>query len=485
MAARGSAALSIQAVVSTLVGLGFYVVIARFLGPFGLGLFAATGIVAILGGTLGSLGLPAAAARFAAFLEVRSREIAFRRTLVLLTAAGAMVSWIVLDAFAPLVSNLLVRTDAYASLFRLGALLVAFTIPAQILDGWTQGRRAYARLAGARLVARVLSVGLGIALVFAGFGVAGAVWSLIANQLFLLAFFAPAFARGLLGHDLYPTRAIVVFSLPLMASGVAVFGANYVETLLIVALLATADLGVYSVALTIGTFLILLLVGPFTTTILPASSRVASRGGGQGGIFAVASRYVTLLVLPASVGVAVLSQLLVALVGGAAFKDAVLPAALIAAMTLPFAISAVLSTLLQAEGKTGRVFLLTVAPIAPAFAMGLVLVPAFGLVGAALVRNALYLIGLVVTWLLVRGSLRVGYDWNLLGRSAFASAAFGLPLYLLQSWNANLVLLPAYVLLGLVIYFVVLRITGTINGDDRQFALQLLPRRLAWIAHLI
>ncbi|MFQ5903287.1 MAG: oligosaccharide flippase family protein, partial [Candidatus Binatia bacterium] len=338
VAARGSATLSAQAVATTVLGFGFFVILVRLLGPFALGLYVAIGILTALGSALGGFGLPAAAVRFAAFLGFGGGEAAFRRTLLLLALCAAFITGIILYFLAPWTSAILAHSGAFTDLFRLAALLVTASILAGILDGWTRGQREFVRLAISRVVCRILSVGLGAYLLLTGWGVLGAIWSLITYHGLLIALLVPPFARGLLGREFYPLRGVVTFSLPLMASSAAVFGSGYAESLLIVAFLATPDLGVYNVALTVGTFLAIIMVGPLTTTVLPTSSRVAFLGRSQGGVFAVASRYVTLLVLPSSVGVVVLARQWVALVAGTDFAAATEPAALVGVMILPVAL---------------------------------------------------------------------------------------------------------------------------------------------------
>jgi len=203
------------------------------------------------------------------------------------------------------------------------------------------------------------------------------------------------------------------FAAPIAASNLAGFASGTAEGLLIVALLATPDLDAYNVALTVGTFLAVLLVRPLMATVLPASNRVASLGRDQGGVFAVADRYATLLVLPASVGIIVLARPLVLLVGG-------LGGPAYTATVLPVALSGVLSAQLQAEGKTGRVFLATALPTPVALGLGILLMPSLGLLGAALARVALYAIALLATWILARGNVPMRYDWGLLGRVCVA-----------------------------------------------------------------
>jgi glycosyltransferase involved in cell wall biosynthesis/O-antigen/teichoic acid export membrane protein len=164
----------------------FHVVVSRMLGPSDYGALAALlAVLLVMSVPFGVIQTAVAHKAAAARAAGRPQDVrplaltALKTTTVLAYVAGFVVAVV----GAPLLSIFL-RVDLGSAL--LLAPYVVASIPASVAQGVLQGERRFGALASVQLTAAVLRLGLGIAFVWAGLGVPGAVLATAASAVLVL-----------------------------------------------------------------------------------------------------------------------------------------------------------------------------------------------------------------------------------------------------------------------------------------------------------
>ena len=151
--------------------------------------------------------------------------------------------------------------------------------------------------------------------------------------------------------------------------------------------------GSYNTAVTISNVLNFVLITPLVTALLPeASYRIGNPSDISKGM-RLAIRFVTLLVLPASLLVScAFSPAAGAVSGGTRFQSGSEPLQIIAVFYIFFGVQFVIYSILQAKGKTVQVFIISAITAAVIFGLSVALVPSLGLIGASIANKFLPLL---------------------------------------------------------------------------------------------
>ena len=184
-----------------------------------------------------------------------------------------------------------------------------------------------------------------------------------------------------------------------------------------------------------------------------------------------------LSVLPASFMLAALSpQLLTLFSGGGNYVGVILPMELIAFFYVFTGIQSVSIYLLQAVGRTLQAMAAGVVGAVVDIGASVLLVPRFGLEGAALSKIATALIGTLVAIYYVRMYAKNLDRLKFYGKCIISSAvpfAASLALTLFVS-SRTLTLIP-YALLSAVLFLLCLRIMKVLSEEDKRYLSHLLP----------
>lgn len=169
-------------------------------------------------------------------------------------------------------------------------------------------------------------------------------------------------------------------------------------------------------------------------------------------------RYLTALAIPVSVVVTVLAPGLVAVLFGSAFSESVLPLRILAWSLAPTFMYLPLAHALNAAGREWQWVAVLAINTVVNLVLNLVLIPAYGAVGAAASTGVCELVGLILVSLLVRRISRLRYLSTLTPVLA-ASAFLGIPLWYLGDEHV-----AAGLTLALAGYAAALHVFGFFGG---------------------
>lgn len=393
--------------------------IARGLGPADYGVFAFVAGVAVLASELGELGLQGTAQRalVARTLTLRSMLEAKGLLLGLLLGAGGL---------------LVAVTGGGGDAPRLGVLvpLVLYFL----LAGWSEFLGVALRARGERggeaatiLAFRASALAL-VGLVFwRDLGLLGLAWALAASPLLAILLGATLLARTRVEPE-NPARLeasrirdILRLAFPLGVNGALSLLSLRVEILLLPLFLGDHETGLYAAALKVVDSLIL-VPAAIAAGAMPALTREALVGSGP--VRERTATSVALLGVPAAVGLALLAPGIVTLLFGADFAPAGGALRVLAVALLAIFVNNVLLHALIALGRAPLLPRLTAVRVGFAAVAALVLIPRFGITGAAW---GFTLSELLLLPLAARACAREGFAVPVL-RGVSLAAALSLPM---------------------------------------------------------
>jgi O-antigen/teichoic acid export membrane protein len=404
---RGTAYITIQQVVIYATSFIYYVLLIRILNLSQIGEVSLLTAALSIFTTLTQLALPVAATRFIS-TKIGTQEFstagAIARTSLrmMLTIAVPVLllftfasTWIGSSIFkTPDSATLLVLTFSASFLLDLTTLYGAFFL----------GAGLYAEMMYQNILFFPLSRGLGLLLAYRGFGPLGipAGWAIGAFVTLILSFYLWKGKLPLRGS--YPTRPLLVFSIPLFASAIITLAQGWGDITLLQAIIGqlSATGGYYIVVSSVA--FLSILWAPAAGALYPALSSSYARDGPQkvSDKLRIATRFVNLTVLPVGAALAAVAPTALETVYGNSLGNQAIPFAILSATLIFSAQSLLLITALQAVGKTHHILAIgltsTIVDLAAVTAGASTLGTTAGAIGRALLAVAMMLLA----WLSIR-----------------------------------------------------------------------------------
>lgn len=481
---RGSVTLGLQSSANTVLGMVFFVILARLISVEEMGVYAALTFAYGFLGVVGSFGLQIAGARFVPKLLAENKKdeaAAAAKRIVVLGSFASLAVTAVAYLSAPALSSHLAKSLDYVPLFQMNSLVVLTTVTAAIIDGLLLGVQEFNWLSIIRILGQILKIATSIALILSGFGLYAVVLGLIAYNVCLTLIPLPILRRRLgASNRAYPLRPIVDYALPLLGSTVLIFLSGAADTFIVILFMTTGELGVYNVAVTASTALVSIVLGSIRATLLPAMSGAYGRSGRRSVENAVteSTKYTMLVYSPLAAGLAALAPPAIVLLAGEPYSEAAMPFALISIMTICLALATPMVEALNSLGKTRKVFVISAAAVLSDVVVSVPMVSAFGIAGAAVGRGVLFLVTFIVSLYMSKKEMRIQLNSGP-GKAVLASVLMMITLQIFYRYNANIVLLPVYTVLGFVVYLLVIRASEALTQEDLAVLEKSLPRNFA------
>lgn len=370
---------------------------ARILGSTDYGGVILATMLAALATTFATAGMEKGLLREVAIHEddAVSGRGAVRSGLGIAVATGG-VGGVVVFLAAPALAADVFGDPALTPLFRLGALSIPFRTVGAVAIAIARGSRdATPHVVVNQLLDPILTFVLVGSLVVAGFGAFGAIAGVVATSL-LAAVAALWLGVRSLPFDLRgPSesmhRQVLLFSLPLMLAASMEFVIHHTDTFLIGAFMASADVGVYSIAYQlreVGRFFFY----PATFLLPPVITRLAKRDetGSARRIYQLTTKWIVVATTPLLFGVFLFPAVVIRLAFGEEYVPGATALRILLASVMVSLLFGANALALVALGHN-RVNLYVDAAAALAnVALNLVLIPPFGIAGAAIASAAAF-----------------------------------------------------------------------------------------------
>jgi len=488
--AKGATILSAQNFGNIVLGLIFFMVFARMVNKEEMGIYGTVYLFYMILTTIGILGLNSAASRFIAFFYGKGRIDNTIRTIKLIlriSVISAFTFFFIQFIFSSFLSNLLFGTDIYSNLFKIASVATLFAILGFIVMGFLQGFQKFRALALFRFSSQIVRVVLSIILLFLGFGIVAVfVGYIVLHIIFILLALMSVYyflssddtKINNVNYDNVSVRKLLSFSIPVMIGTLLIYLSDSIDRFIVLNLLGVEALGIYTVALTAVMSLNLFLVVPLQTSVTPGMTEIYAKAGIDkvSKSIKTSSRYVSMVLTPACVGFGILSPLAIKILAGQKYLEAFVPMSILALGLAIYGYSVIMISALIALVKTSRIAMAISFTILCELSLTFLLVPFFGLAGAAIGRSLAYVILLGLLLFFSSRIMKINLDKSCIVKSIIASAVMGCILLLATYYGGHKIMLtPLYIVIGLIFYFCSLVALRGITVKDVQLLFNILP----------
>lgn len=467
-------------------------VLARLLGAENFGLYNLAVTAAIMAGAVSVFGLDTTVTRYIAIMNGRQDKAGLWGVIQVGVATALLLSVFIstgLFALAYPIATALFHDPRLAPLLQVASLVVPFLTLSDVLAGATRGFKKMADTVIAQnIVQPVLRLGLIIIVAVGGlslpmailiFGIAD-----LSASLVLVYFLNRRFnLRRSLAQGKRNTREILAFSLPLWLSDLMTTFRSNIQTLLIGSLDTIRGVGIFAIANQVT-----LIGNIFHASMNQSAKPLIAELNDQGKqkrveqIYQTTTRWVVTLNLPMILIIVLFPGPLMSIFGKS-FAAGAPALALMGLVNFVNVATGMCGTILDMTGHTRMKLANTVVRVSLAILANFLLIPRWGITGAAvaaliheIISNSL---PLVQVWILYR---ILPYSWAILKPLTAGIAAAGVVL-LIRLWlpvSDQLIPILLQILLILGVYMLVIQLLG-LSLEERQVV-----NRLRWrVAALI
>lgn len=406
----------VSSTVTLFIGFLLSIVLARWLGATDLGLYRM--ITTIQGVTvlIATLGIPAALIRYTA-------EYKDDKDKLTQTSTSGIVSSVIFGIFVGALlyslSGILAGIfdmPGLAHLLRILAIVFPFTSLLQTLLGLLTGLREMKTYAFLLILQSILTISLIVAFVV-GFGVEGAVLGLVLSVvggciggLYLLRKFLRLNFQNLRQN----VKKLVLFGSQMLGANTMGLILAYTDILLIGYFLASRDVGYYSIAVSLSGFF-LLVPRAIQKITYPTTSEYWSQNNHQAlrRMIDKSMKYSACILLPLGLGVGFLAKEIVTGLYGQEFIYSVLPLyVLLVARVIRGSTEIPVGASFSGAGRPDIALKINAISAVTNVILNVVLIPHYGILGAAIATTVSLLLGTVIFLALMPRVLKIRPDFK-------------------------------------------------------------------------
>ena len=487
---RGASYLAIQTIVTSIVQVLSFAILARIITPSEVGILAVLSIVISLCQAINGAALQQASMKYVGEFSGTHKELAssvfyqtFRVSLIISLPLAAFVFF-----GATFLSSTLLGTVAQAELFQVLAvdmLVYAGVLPVAI--GTTLGLKRFRVAVTIGILGAIMRQCLIILLIVVMKNFVGLVLAWVISDFAMLGAYGIYNIRALGSpRSPFPLRKLLSFSWPLTVGNIISFAYGSFDRAVLIASVSLASLGVYNAALT--AFGVLnSMTGSVNNALLPAYSDLSGRSGLETCRKAtwLASRYASLVMVPLALGLLATAKPALTLFVGQAYVSGTGPLMILSGVFGLTVFGIALGPMLVALSRTRSALLITVASVLVALISAYVFLPIFGIIGAAIARGVAMVVPLGLTIVILRRDKAMLLDIEAIWKSVVAGAVMAAVIVFAQMLIYSRLLLPVYMVLGAFVYLTLLRVLKAVRRHDVELIERYLGPRLGFASGLL
>ena len=488
--AGGTVWLTAANIISSGGILAFFIAATRILSVTDLGIVSYLAMISSLFMSFMCFALPQAITKFVADLKSKNLHNEASGVFHRIFKFGEVLSFssiiILLLSYHLLFSVNESSINKSLSITLLFALDVGFVILIQFVHGSLRGLRIFSSSAVITIVSSVIKYGGSVVLLLLNGGILGIVFSWFLGDsmglVYGLVILRNEYKESI--HTTTSSNRIIQFSAPIYGSDILLYFNSTIDRFLIVILSGVTLLGQYSPAVTAAGF-ISSLPNAMTTALFTKFAEIGEEEENIHALEKIASRWISIIFLPISFGIAILSPSIIYIFAGPSYLVGA-PALFILSMTMGMtSLSAIVNSRLLGQGRTNSILLGKSVAIPSTLLVGILLIGPLGVVGAAITRAAAIAVVFVSTLILLRRGSSTNYDRRAIIDALVSSIIMILVIHFTQIVLPSIVFVPIHVAIGLFVYLCTLRIRKTLKPSDFAIANKIFPKQLRSMLRLL
>ncbi|MBN1694609.1 lipopolysaccharide biosynthesis protein [candidate division WOR-3 bacterium] len=463
-------------VVPALIGLVTIPIVAHFFTPEDYGQYILVKItISVLLIIIGWLSM--AILRFYPEYEKNNRIEEFYSTVVKLLFLSV---FIVVFLFYVVLSLLKKSIDSSLySLMLIGLSIFVFNAVFDVLLNFLRIRREVNAYNVFRVWESVASLGLGVFLVFfIGMDVEGLLWGMLISLFFALPFLwksAVKYFAMSSGFSKKLSLEMFTYGVPLMVGNLAAWVLSLSDRYILNIFYTSREVGIYSLSYAVSEKSILFLSSLFLLASRPLGMRIWENERED-----VAKEYITnitrfylILSIPMVVGLSVLGELIINVVGSPEYYEGYRIISFVAVSGLLLGLQQEFQVPLIFKKKTNLIMLSILISGLLNIVLNFIFIPEYGYFAAAVSTLVSYVVLLVSVIVFSRNFLIWKFPFKTLLRVLVCSAIMGFFIYLINNFlESSLFSLTILVILGVIIYAISIYIVGEIEKKEKHFLIE-------------
>jgi O-antigen/teichoic acid export membrane protein len=481
--ARGASFLVFDTSFSALVGIVAFALISRLLTKNDMGVMTVLLMLTSTCQLVSTLGLPSASTKFIAeFLgrEDTNTASAVASQILKVNSATAAFMSMLCFGLSEALSELLLGTTQYTLIFQVLALNIFFSSLLPGLTGVLLGLKRLRDLAVFGAASFSIQQALVVALLLSRMDLLGVVIGWTVANMFNCAVFLWVIGQSvhLSIAGQFDLKVLLRYSWPLYPVAFVSLIDNWFDRVLLLGY-SLSDLGAYNVAFKAFGYLYAVPIA-IADGFFPHFSELTSREGLDrlSTILTSTSRYLVLVATPLALQLATMATPMISIFAGRIYASAgqYLTVLCIAAAISVFGLMLGKVLLVLDETRLYAIIVLTTVLIG--LGLGKVLVPLFGPLGASFARATSMILTLIFLVGATSRKLRLRIDTQALWKSWVAGLVMAGILILVQLIAKSAVLIPVYVVLGMLVYMLSLRMLHAVVDKDLEFLKRFLGNKI-------
>ncbi len=247
----------IASVISMFIGFIITVLLGRYIGAEGLGLYRMVSTIYGIAMLFAAIGIPSAIIKYVAEYKGDRRETNSIVSAGIITSLFFGIGFSVLFYFLSGIFEGIFNMPGLSNLLKILSPVFPFALANGVLLGMLNGLREMKKFAISTIIQSALMLVISVALIYSGFGTAGVVIGIVLSSVFVCLYLvrvSRVYFKIMFDEYTKTTKKMLQFGLKVLAAGSINTINNQIDTILIGFFLASTDLGYYSVSIAYSSF---------------------------------------------------------------------------------------------------------------------------------------------------------------------------------------------------------------------------------------
>ena len=457
-------------VANMLFGFVIMVIFGRYLGAGDLGLYRMTSTIYAIAMLVAAIGIPTAVIKYVAEFKGDKSKFSQIVSSGVITSLFLGIGFIALFYFSSGLFAGIFNMPRLSNLIKLLSPVFPFALVGGALLGLLNGLREMKKYAAATIIQSLLMVIVTVALIYYGFGVAGAVIGIVLSSvgscLFLICITKKYFEITF-SEYIHTTKKMLRF-------GAQIFGANAInminyqaDIILIGYFLTATEVGYYAVAVILSRFF-WLVPQAIQTISYPATSEYWANNNHSAlnKMIDKSMKYTACILLPIGLAVGFFANDIITFIFKEEFVQSVLPLQILLIGTVTYAIIGLIGPSLTGVGRPDLCFKISAIGAITNLILNMLLIPYLGISGAAIATITSFVIMTILLIYLGAKIIRIKVDTK---KYVFVSIITMLAIVLFLIYaklTMGFLILCIYVVIVLILF---------LTKEDRTFLKSLVP----------
>lgn len=434
------------------------VLLGRYLGAGDLGLYRMVSTIQTIAMLFAAVGIPAAVIKYVAeYKGDRSKTNSIVSSGVI-TSLLLGIGFSVLFYLSSWTFEEIFKMPGLSGLLKILSPVFPFALVGGVLLGFLNGLREMKKYGTATIIQSVLMLVISVSLIYSGFGVAGVVIGVVLSSvgwcLYLLLITKNYFDITFEDYA-SNTKKMLVFGIQIFAVN-AINLINYQADIIMIGYLLTAnDVGYYAVAVGLSQFF-WLIPEAIQSITYPATSEYWGKNNHSALQVMIdkSMKYTACVLFPIGLGTGFFANEIITLIYGDAFIHSVLPLHILVVGTVVYGVMKSIGSSVTAAGRPDLGVKLVGISATTNILLNLLLIPKFGIGGAAVATCMSLFVATIISILLTIKTLNININLNWIVK---VSGITFLAILFFQHLRQINMYLVALIILGLYV-FVIFRI---------------------------